>query len=93
MDIKSLIQYLQKYSIKEISFKNGELVITHNNNNNNNNEIISAEKINDKQELVSARNIFHKNNQQKLTKEDLEKMLNASSNSVSTENPKSDNAL
>jgi hypothetical protein len=37
--INSLIQYFQKNGIKKISFKNGELVITHNNNNNNNNYV------------------------------------------------------
>ncbi|CAI2167593.1 8027_t:CDS:2, partial [Funneliformis geosporum] len=42
-------------------------------------------------ELVSARNIFQKSNQPKLTKEDLEKMLNA--NSTPTQNPKGDHSL
>ncbi|CAI2191906.1 17981_t:CDS:2, partial [Funneliformis geosporum] len=43
------------------------------------------------QQNLSARNIFQKNNQPKLTKEDLEKMLK--DNSVSTQNPKGDNSL
>ncbi|CAG8643814.1 4088_t:CDS:2, partial [Ambispora leptoticha] len=43
---------------------------------------------NPKQELVTARTLFQKTNQTKITKEDLEKMINRNSNSASTKNPK-----
>jgi len=93
LDINALIQYFQKHSIKKISFKNGELIITHNNNNNNNNnnETISSQEENNSQELQLARNIIQKSNLQELTSEELNKMANNNSNQQS--NKPNNNAL
>jgi len=87
LDIKTLIQYFQKYSVKKISFKNGELVITHNNN-----ETFSSQEVNNSQELQLARNIIQKSNLSELTSEELNKMANANPTQLSTKS-NNNNAL
>jgi hypothetical protein len=81
---KELIKkFFQQHSIKKISLKNGELIITHNNNNNNN-ETISAQEANNQQELQLAKDIVKKSNNQELTAEELEKMASTNSNQPPT---------
>lgn len=79
--IKSLLNYFQENQIKEITFQNGELIITHNNN-------VNIGKVNNL-ELQQGMNYFCQIKQQnKITQQDLENLLN--SNQVPTKNSSPD---
>ena len=68
-DIKKwLVNFFQENQVKEISLKNGELVITHNNNNN---EVISSEQANNSPELRNIQNLLQQKGIQSLDRQAL----------------------
>ena len=87
-EIEWIKSYFQKYNIKKISFKNGELVIT-NNNNNNNNKIITKDQLTNNFEYQLIKNSLSSLGKNELTSQELG--INSKNTSNNTDNSSSGN--
>ena len=79
-ELENLKRIFKAHNIKKISFKNGELVITHNNNNNNNNKTITKDQLTNNSEYQLIKDSLSRFGKNELTSQELGINFNASTN-------------